>query len=122
VRLACYKVAKRFDQDIAAVCGCFSLAIEDARVARARIAFGGMAETPRRARAVEAALIGRPWTRASIEAALPAMAADFTPITDMRASAGYRMAAAQGLLVRYFLEDELPLQATRLVGRGARAA
>ena len=99
--LRCYKVSKRFDQDISALCGCFNVTCDGATVIAARIAFGGMAATPKRARAVEAALVGRPWTPATAEAALPAFAEDFTPIDDMRASAGYRLEVARNLLLRY---------------------
>lgn len=99
--LRCYKISKRFDQDISALCGCFNLRIEHGTVAEARIAFGGMAATPKRARAVEAALLGRPWTPATAEAALPAFAEGFAPIDDMRASAGYRLDVARNLLLRY---------------------
>lgn len=67
----------------------------------ARIAFGGMAGTPKRAKAVEAALIGQPWNEATIDAAIPAFAQDYTPLTDMRASSAYRLGAAQNLLRRY---------------------
>jgi xanthine dehydrogenase small subunit len=105
-RLRCYKISKRFDQDISALCGCFSIRSEGGTVTDARIAFGGMAGTPRRALAVEADLLGQPWTRATVEAALPAFAEDFQPISDMRASADYRMATARNLLLRYFLEDQ----------------
>ena len=100
----CYKLSKRFDQDISAVCGCFNLALDGSKIASARIAFGGMAGVPKRARAVEAALEGRPFTRATFEAALPAFAADFAPIDDMRASAGYRLETAANMLLRHFLE------------------
>jgi xanthine dehydrogenase small subunit len=105
-RLRAYKISKRFDQDISALCGCFSIRVEDGRVTEPRIAFGGMAGIPKRAVAVEAALAGRPWTEATVEAALPAFAEDFQPIDDMRASARYRLAAARNLLRRYFLEDQ----------------
>jgi xanthine dehydrogenase small subunit len=105
-RLRCYKLSKRFDQDISAVCGCFNVTVEDGKVTAARIAFGGMAGVPKRAAAVEAALTGRPWTRETVEAALPAFAEDFTPMDDMRASARYRLEAAQGMLRRCLLEDE----------------
>lgn len=116
--LRCYKVSKRFDQDISAVCGVFNLRMENGIVARARIAFGGMAAIPKRAAAVETALLGRAWTQATIEAALPAFADDFTPISDMRASADYRLHVAQNLLRRYFHESRLSLKETRLVGHG----
>ncbi|WGV14671.1 xanthine dehydrogenase small subunit [Fuscovulum ytuae] len=100
--LRCYKISKRFDQDISAVCGCFNLTIEDGRIIAARIAFGGMAGIPKRATHVEQALTGQPWTAATISAALPAFAQDFTPLSDMRASAAYRLEAAANLLTRYF--------------------
>ncbi len=120
-RLRCYKISKRFDQDISAVCGCFNIAIADGRVAEARIAFGGMAGIPRRAAAVEAALLGRPWEEASVRAALPVFADDFTPLTDMRASADYRLGVARNLLLKAFHETRLPPGRTRLVGAGAVA-
>ena len=100
--LRCYKLSKRFDQDISAVCGCFNVTVEGGVVTQARIAFGGMAGIPKRATAVERALIGQPWTEATVTAARAAFAADFTPLSDMRASAAYRLTAAQNLLTRYF--------------------
>jgi xanthine dehydrogenase small subunit len=100
--LRCYKLSKRFDQDISAVCGCFNVTVTGGTVSAARIAFGGMAGTPRRAARVEAALIGQRWDAALIAAARPAFAQDFTPLSDMRASAGYRLEAAANLLTRYF--------------------
>jgi xanthine dehydrogenase small subunit len=121
-QLRCYKITKRFDQDISAVCGCFSIRIEAGVAAEARIAFGGMAATPKRARTVEAALIGRPWAEATIKAALPAFEEDFAPLTDMRGSATYRMLTAKNLLRKYFAETRLPLSQTRLAGRGAEVA
>ena len=100
--LRCYKISKRFDQDISALCGCFNVTLAQGRVASARIAFGGMAGIPKRAAAVEAALLDQPWTQTTIAAALPAFARDFTPLSDMRASAAYRLTVAQNLLTRYF--------------------
>ncbi|MEM1066008.1 MAG: FAD binding domain-containing protein, partial [Pseudomonadota bacterium] len=104
-RLRCYKLSKRFDQDISAVCGCFSITANDGVVTDARIAFGGMAGIPKRATAVEDALIGAPWTEETVRAAQAKFADDFTPLSDMRASAAYRLECAQGMLLRYFLED-----------------
>ena len=104
-KLACYKVTKRKDEDISALCGAFRVFVnDDGNVGMIRIAFGGMAATPKRAVAVEEALIGRPWTTATIEAAIPAFATDYQPLTDMRASAEYRLLAAQNLLRRFHLE------------------
>jgi xanthine dehydrogenase small subunit len=99
------KLSKRFDQDISAACLGLSVGVEAGRVTEARIAFGGMAATPKRATACEAALTGKPWTRETVEAAVAALAQDFTPITDMRASATYRLEAAGNLIRRAFLES-----------------
>lgn len=104
-RLKCYKLSKRFDQDISALCGCFHIETDQGRVSRARIAFGGMAGIPKRADHVEQALIGQPWTAASLEAAGSAWAEDFSPMSDMRASADYRMTTARNMLQRYLQED-----------------
>ncbi|QFU07735.1 Carbon monoxide dehydrogenase small chain [Rhodobacteraceae bacterium THAF1] len=98
-RLICQKLSKRFDQDISAVCGCFNITREDGIVTEARIAFGGMAGTPKRATQAEAALVGQPLADA-IPAAQAALEQDFQPLSDMRASSAYRMAAAQGMLAR----------------------
>ncbi len=104
-RFACYKITKRRDEDISALCGAFRVSInEKGEVEMARIAFGGMAATPKRARAVEDAITGRPWNVSTLEAGVAAYATDYQPITDMRASAAYRMLAAQNLLRRFFLE------------------
>ena len=100
--LRCYKLSKRFDQDISAVLGCFNVTVEAGLVTSARIAFGGMAGIPKRATAVETALIGQEWTLSSVHSAQPAFASDFSPMSDMRASAGYRLTTAANLLIRYF--------------------
>jgi len=100
--LRCYKLSKRFDQDISAVCGCFNVTLENEVITAARIAFGGMAATPKRAAATEAALIGKPFTLETLLLARAAMAADFTPLSDMRASAHYRAEAAGNMLIRYY--------------------
>jgi xanthine dehydrogenase small subunit len=113
--LKCYKVSKRFDQDISALCGAFSITVAEGRVTAARIAFGGMAATPRRARAVEQALLGQAWDEAAIRSARARFAEDFQPIDDMRASAEYRLAAAANLLTRYFAESRLGRGLTRVL-------
>ncbi len=104
-RLKCYKLSKRFDQDISAICGCFNITVSDGTVTAARIAFGGMAGIPKRATSVETALTGQPWTEAGIAEANAAWDKDFSPMSDMRASAEYRLSAARNMLKRYFLED-----------------
>jgi xanthine dehydrogenase small subunit len=102
--LGAYKVSKRFDQDISSVAAALSVLVKDGRVSAARIAFGGMAAIAARAPTVENALIGAKWTEASIEAAGERLAEDFTPLTDMRASSGYRLQAARNLLRRFYVE------------------
>jgi xanthine dehydrogenase small subunit len=102
-QFAAWKVTKRRDEDITAALGAFAITVDGGIVAEARIAYGGMAATPKRAKAVEAALTGKPWTLATVEAAMEAYAADYQPISDMRASAEYRMLAAKNLLKRFFL-------------------
>lgn len=104
-RLSCYKISKRFDQDISAICGCFNIHVVDGRVTEARIAFGGMAGVPKRATHVEQALIGQSWDEDTIAQTWTAWEQDFQPISDMRASAEYRLNAARNLLIRYFVED-----------------
>ena len=99
-----YKISKRFDQDIAAVIGAFSLTVRAGRVESARIAFGGMAATPVRARACETALQGAPWSPATAAAAAAELEREFSPISDLRASAGYRRRVAGNLLWRLHAE------------------
>ncbi len=101
---ATYKISKRFDQDISAVCAAFALDVSDGAIRAARVAFGGMAATPKRALQCERVLIGANWTAATCEAAALALAQDFAPLSDMRASAGYRLQVAQNLLRKFHLE------------------
>ena len=105
-RLRVYKLSKRFDQDISAVCGAFNIAVQDGSVASARIAFGGMAGIPKRAAHVEAAITGKRWSRGTVEAGQDAWEKDFTPLSDMRASAAYRLDAARNMLLRYWHQDQ----------------
>lgn len=99
--LRCYKLSKRFDQDISAVCACLSITRDGDTIAAARLAYGGMAGIPKRASTAEAALIGKAFTEATIRESMGAMVQDFQPLSDMRASAGYRMQTAQNMLLRY---------------------
>ncbi|MCA0963135.1 xanthine dehydrogenase small subunit [Salipiger bermudensis] len=105
-RNAAYKISKRRDEDISTVAAGLSVTVERGRITRARLAFGGMAATPKRAAQAEAALIGQPWAHATFEAAAEALAEDFSPLSDWRGSAGYRMLSAQNLLRRFFLEQD----------------
>ena len=100
-----YKVSKRYDQDISAVIGAYCLTLEDGRIVDARIAYGGMAATPKRAPLAESALIGSRWGGESVAAARRAIAEDFQPIDDFRASAAYRTAVAANLIERLYLES-----------------
>jgi xanthine dehydrogenase small subunit len=115
-RFRAYKISKRFDQDISAVMAAFRITLDGDTVSDARIAYGGMAATPKRATAAEAALIRRPWRHDTVEAAMAALGEDFAPITDMRASAGYRLRVARNLLLKCFVETSEPAAETRLVG------
>jgi xanthine dehydrogenase small subunit len=101
----CYKISKRFDQDISAVMSAFMLKLTGTRVVSARFTFGGMAATPMRARKAEAAIFGAEMDDpATWDAAIAALAEDFTPITDMRATAEYRIIVAQNLLHKALIE------------------
>ena len=113
--LRCYKVSKRFDQDITASLGAFALTLAGGKVEDIRICFGGMAPIPKRARQAEAALKGKDWTRDTVEAACWVLSEDYAPITDMRASARYRLAVAQNLLRKFFIETSEPAARTRIV-------
>ena len=104
-KFAVYKVTKRRDEDITATLGAFRLALSaDGTVTGITIAYGGMAATPKRAFAVEKALIGQKWTEATVEAAMEKYAEDYTPLTDMRATAEYRALVAKNLLLRFYTE------------------
>jgi xanthine dehydrogenase small subunit len=115
-RFRAYKITKRFDQDISAVCAAFSIRLDGGTVTEAHIAFGGMAAIPKRAPLAEQALTGRPWTEATVRDAMAALRSDFTPLTDWRASAGYRMTVAANLLMKMYVETTDPDADTRLVG------
>jgi xanthine dehydrogenase small subunit len=123
VQFRTYKLAKRFDQDISAVCAAFAVRLDGDVVAEARIAFGGMAATPKRASATEALLIGKPWNDASVSAAMATMAQDYAPLSDMRASSAYRMKSAQNLLRRFWFETrrDAPLAADAVNAFAVRA-
>ncbi|GLU38540.1 xanthine dehydrogenase small subunit [Pseudomonas sp. NBRC 100443] len=109
-----YKVSKRLDDDISAVCAAFSISVEDCRISAVRSGFGGMAAIPKRARACEAALLGQPFNAATFERAAIALGEDFTPLSDFRASKEYRLLTAQNLLRKCFLELEAPQAVTRV--------
>jgi xanthine dehydrogenase small subunit len=99
-----YKISKRFDCDISALCAGFSIAVQNNVVTHIRLAFGGMAGIVKRATAAEATLLGHAWDQGAVNAAQAALLQDFEPLSDMRASATYRMQVAQNLLQRFWLE------------------
>jgi len=112
--LRAYKVSKRRDSDISSVCAGLYLRLEGERIAEARLGWGGLAGTARRAPATEAALVGQAWSEATLRAAQAALAQDFQPLTDLRASASYRLRTARNLLERFWLETrpDAPLPAS----------
>ncbi len=112
---AAYKISKRRDEDISSVAAAFAVRVSGGVIAAARIAFGGMAATPKRAAAAEAALVGQPWCEASLRAAAEKLSEDFTPLTDWRASSDYRLRVSQNLFRRFWLEaqdDAAPVRLT----------
>ncbi|MGH8780476.1 xanthine dehydrogenase small subunit [Paraburkholderia sp.] len=110
-----YKLSKRFDSDISAVCAAFSFIADGDTVREPRIAFGGMAATPKRAAHVEAVLADAEWHEATAQAAMLALAKDYAPLSDMRATSDYRLESAKNTLYRFWLEtrphDPLPKSA-----------
>jgi xanthine dehydrogenase small subunit len=121
-RFRCYKLTKRFDQDISSVCGAFYLHVDDSgTVDAARFAYGGMAGIPKRAPAAEAAVLGRRWDEAAVRGAMTSLDGDFTPISDHRASSAYRILAARNLLYKFYLESAGATVPARLPGLGGAA-
>ncbi|WP_271271634.1 xanthine dehydrogenase small subunit [Aliamphritea hakodatensis] len=109
-----YKISKRLDDDISAVLGCFNLTVENGVIRQARVAFGGMAAIPMRARQCEQVLEGADWNKHTISLAKAALAEDFQPISDFRASKEYRLLTAANMLTRLFVELESPAVETRV--------
>ena len=105
-KLAVYKISKRFDDDISAICLAIRLEIAGGVVRSASIGAGGVAATPARARRTEAALLGQPWTEDTVMAAMDTLRGEFQPISDMRASAAYRHTVLGNLLRRFWLESQ----------------
>ncbi|OBV40085.1 xanthine dehydrogenase small subunit [Janthinobacterium psychrotolerans] len=123
VKFRTYKLAKRFDQDISAVCAAFAFELDGERIVEARIAFGGMAATPQRATQTETFLRHQTWTEENLVIAMGLLADDYAPLSDMRASNTYRMTTAQNLLRRFWLETRhsAPLPRTALNAYACRA-
>ena len=118
-QLRAWKISKRFDSDISTALMAAALRLDaDGRIAAARLVFGGMAAITKRAAQTEAALLGQPWNETTLQAAQAALAQDFRPLSDLRASASYRLAVSANLLRRLWLEtrpdDPLPASATQV--------
>lgn len=103
---AAYKISKRRDEDISSVCAAFNVTVENGKVTAARIAFGGMAATPKRAASAEAALIGAEWSESTVMNAAACLSEDFQPLTDWRASSDYRLQVSKNLFRRFWLEQQ----------------
>jgi xanthine dehydrogenase small subunit len=118
-----FKISKRFEDDISAVCLAVNLYIVDGHVQRASIGVGGVAATPVRARKTQAALQGQAWNLEAVQEAITALRAEFSPISDMRASAAYRTEVLGNLLQRFWLESEglqqIDVQSLSLEGEAA---
>ncbi len=104
--LQVYKVSKRFEDDISAVCLAVNLRLKDGQVMAASLGAGGVAATPVRASKTEAALTGQAWTQATVSQAMTTLRGEFQPISDMRASAAYRTEVLGNLLQRFWLESQ----------------
>ncbi|TXH90299.1 MAG: xanthine dehydrogenase small subunit [Rhodoferax sp.] len=118
-----YKISKRFEDDISAVCLVVSLHIANGVVQRASIGAGGVAATPARAVQTEAALRGQPWNAQTVQRAQQALRNEFSPISDMRASGDYRRTVLGNLLQRFWLETQgqQEIDVRRLTAQGAAA-
>lgn len=105
ITMRAYKVSKRFDSDISAVCGAFSIELDEReKIKTACFVFGGMAAIAKRAAAAEAAAIGQPWTERTLRSIQDAIKSDFKPLTDLRATDNYRWSVVLGLFERFWLE------------------
>lgn len=101
-----YKISKRRDEDISSVCAAFNVTVEDGLITAARVAFGGMAATPKRAAHAEAALIGATWTETALMSAAALLENDFSPLSDWRASSEYRLQVSKNLFRKFWLDQQ----------------
>ena len=101
-----YKISKRFDDDISSVCASFNFKIKDQRIQDVAIAYGGMAEIPKRAKNCENFLKNSKFSEEIFEEAKNLLKKDFNPISDMRASKNYRLEVAENLLIKFFIETK----------------
>lgn len=115
-RFRCYKLSKRYDSDISAVFAAFAIELDENKVSHCKVAFGGMAATPKRASHCEQSIIGSAWNETTAKQAMQLLKKDYQPLSDMRASDSNRMQSAMNLLYRFYLETRLdsPLQKEQL--------
>ncbi len=111
---AAYKISKRRDEDISSVCAAFNVTVVDGMITGARIAFGGMAATPKRAAHAEAALVGAVWSEATLITAAARLGDDFSPLSDWRASSEYRLQVSKNLFRKFWLDQQSDTPANRL--------
>ena len=111
---AAYKISKRRDEDISSVCAAFNVTVEGGTITAARIAFGGMAATPKRAAHAEAALFGAAWSEAALIAAAQRLGDDFSPLSDWRASSDYRLQVSKNLFRKFWLDQQSDTATNRL--------
>ena len=110
-----YKISKRFEQDISSVSAAFYIELDDRQqVQSARLCFGGMAATPKRATLCEQALLSKPWNESTVHDAVALLGQDFSPLSDFRASSEYRLAVSKNLLKKFFIQHQDSTQATQI--------
>ena len=100
-----FKLSKRKDMDISTVSLSYRLVMDKEKVKEIILAYGGMAETTKRAKKTEEYLTGKEWSRNTIEEAMNILQEEFKPISDARASAEFRKIACRNLLLKLFLEN-----------------
>lgn len=111
---AAYKISKRRDEDISSVCAAFHISVEGDTITAARIAFGGMAATPKRAAHAEAALVGAQWSEAALIAAAQRLGNDYSPLSDWRASSEYRLQVSKNLFRKFWQDQQDDATTNRL--------
>lgn len=102
-----YKVSKRREMDISTVAACFAVRLdENGIITKARLAYGGVAALPVRAKKTEAALIGKSCSDSTCEEVVSILESEFTPISDVRGSAAYRQRLITNLLRKFFVQEQ----------------
>ncbi|MEE9332871.1 MAG: xanthine dehydrogenase small subunit [Granulosicoccaceae bacterium] len=113
-RFAVYKISKRMDDDISAVCLAISMQISADKISSMRLALGGMAATPKRSSKAEQAAIGKPWNEQTVSEIQAALSEEFSPLSDARASAEYRTLVTNNLVMRFYIEGNMPKEQTQV--------